>query len=83
MGEAEEEARCEHCLRAVPDELGFENHRGDVLCGPCYFVLWGPKGQRAMSAESDRRRPGTRRSLPGRTIWIPGPTGELDPRPNP
>lgn len=59
--------------------MGFTSPTGDLLCGPCYFALWGPK-ERRMSSETERHRPESRRPKRGRPIWIPGPTGELDPR---
>ncbi len=48
---------------------------GDVLCGGCYFVLWGPKGKSRSSATVEAKRPQKRRDERGRPIWIPGPTG--------
>lgn len=71
--------RCTQCLSEVGDGLGYEAPSGDALCGPCYFALWGPAGRKTYMAETERHRPFTRRPPRGKTIWIPGPTGETDP----
>ena len=73
--EATPDSRCSHCLRPVPADLGVENSAGDVLCGACYFVLWGPKAKSRSARRVEARRPQTRRDERGRPIWMPGPTG--------
>ena len=35
-----EVGQCTHCKRPVPPDLGVENSHGEVLCGPCYLVLF-------------------------------------------
>jgi hypothetical protein len=74
--------RCTQCLSEVHDRTGYRSPNGEELCGPCYFALWGPKGRHALAEEAEARRPASRRPPKGRTIWIPGPTGETDPRVN-
>ena len=69
------DGRCSHCLRPVPAELGVENSMGEILCGGCYFVLWGPKARSKSSAVTEKNRPESRRDEPGKPIWMPGPTG--------
>jgi len=88
---------CAQCLTVVDERLSYETPRGEILCGPCYFALWGPRDRvgrdgpagrdgpdnpvgRRLASESQRRRPRSRRPKRGRPIWIPGPSGELDPR---
>lgn len=72
--------RCTQCLDEVGDGLGYEAPGGHALCGPCYFALWGPAGRKTYSAVTESGRPLTRRpKKPGKTFWIPGPTGETDP----
>jgi hypothetical protein len=70
---------CAQCLTVVEEHLGYETPRGEILCGPCYFALWGPNGHRALPKPTEEHRPVSLRPRRGRTIWIPGPTGELDP----
>jgi hypothetical protein len=72
--------RCTQCLDEIHDRTGYESPTGEELCGPCYFALWGPKGRHALSQPSETRRPHSLRPAKGRTRWIPGPTGETDPR---
>jgi hypothetical protein len=69
------DGRCSHCLRPVPADLGVENSAGEVLCGACYFVLWGPKAKSSSGPLTEARRPQPRRDERGKPIWIPGPTG--------
>jgi len=71
---------CAQCLSELPDRLGYSTPTDEVLCGPCYFALWGPKGHRELTKRSEERRPESRRPRPGKPIWLPGPSGELDPR---
>jgi hypothetical protein len=66
------DGRCTHCLRAVPADLGYENSVGEVLCGPCYFVLWGPRARSRSNAETEAKRLASRRDEKGRPIWVPG-----------
>lgn len=78
----EEEPRdevCSHCLQAVAADLGVENSLGEVLCGSCYFALWGPRAKTRLRTLSEALRPQPRRPQSARPIWIPGPAGELDP----
>ncbi len=72
--EASEEDLCSHCLSVVPEDLGVENSLGDVLCGACYFVLWGPKAISRSSRVTKTTRPRSRRAHHGAPIWMPGPT---------
>jgi hypothetical protein len=79
--EADVRERCAQCLSVIEaDDLSYETPRDEILCGPCYFALWGPKGHRVLAGRSERRRPRSRRPERGPSIWIPGPTGEVDPR---
>lgn len=71
--------RCVQCLQVVDEERGYESPRGDLLCGSCYFALWGPRGASRFSRETEARRPRSTAPPKGRPIWLPGPTGELDP----
>ena len=71
--------RCSQCLGVIEEEhLGYETSRGESLCAPCYFALWGSR-EGTRRNESEARRPEARRPMRGRPIWIPGPSGELDP----
>jgi hypothetical protein len=70
--------RCAQCLTTLEDDLGYEMASGRALCGPCYFRLWGPRGADPLARSTERRRPDSRRGPSGSTVWIPGPTGELD-----
>ncbi len=72
--------RCTQCLAEVGDRVGFETPSGEALCGPCYFALWGPQGRYELGAATEAARPSSRRPRRRRTVWIPGPTGETDPR---
>lgn len=69
---------CAQCLAPVGERLGYETPSEEILCGPCYFALWGPRGRHTLSARSQELRPVTRRPRL-RGAWQPGPTGELDP----
>ena len=64
----------------VEARLGYRSLAGEVLCGPCYFGAWEPRGNAKLSTLSERLRPDPRRPPKGKTVWIPGPTAELDPR---
>ena len=65
------------CLTDVGEHSGWETTSGKVLCSPCYFALWGPKGSRAIARETEASRPVSRKIPRGMPIWIPGPAGEL------
>jgi hypothetical protein len=71
--------RCAQCLSVLPERLGYRSPQGHSLCGPCYFALWGPKGADQLTPMSEGHRPQSRRPRRGRPIWMPGPTGDLDP----
>lgn len=60
------------------EDLGFETPQGDVLCGPCYFTLWGPRGAKDVDPGNEGRRPESRRPETIGPFWTPGPLGELD-----
>jgi hypothetical protein len=66
------------CLTDVGEYSGWETTSGKVLCSPCYFALWGPKGSRAIDRGIENERPVSRRPPRGNPIWVPGPTGDLD-----
>ncbi|UJA21117.1 hypothetical protein HJD18_13445 [Thermoleophilia bacterium SCSIO 60948] len=69
---------CAQCLAPVGDRLGYETPSEEILCGPCYFALWGPRGRNALSERARERRPASRRPRLG-SVRQPGPTGEPDP----
>ncbi len=79
-------AQCSQCMSEISDGIGFDAtiNAGETLCGPCYFGLWGPIGKDELSPASEEKRPQSRRPKT-KTVWIPGPTGELAPprRPRP
>jgi len=60
------------------DDLGFESPQGEILCGPCYFTLWGPRAAQRLDPMSEDRRPGSRRPDTIGPFWTPGPLGDLD-----
>ncbi len=74
--------QCAQCMAEVEERLGFEAGRGggEILCGPCYFGLWGPAGKDDLSRAGEEKRPTSRRPK-RKSVWIPGPTGELAPPP--
>jgi hypothetical protein len=41
--------RCSQCRHEVTDHRGYESPDGAVLCGSCYFALWGPSGAAEIS----------------------------------
>jgi len=69
---------CAQCLASVAEDAGFETPKGHVLCGSCYFALWRPKGAHELKPEVEEKRPKSRRERI-KSIWSPGPLGELDP----
>jgi len=71
---------CAQCLAVVDDRLSYETPREEILCGPCYFALWGPHGLKVLPDDAEKRRPRARRPKRERSVWIPRPTGELDRR---
>ena len=34
--------RCGNCQATVPEDSGYENGRGDLLCTECFVDQWGP-----------------------------------------
>ena len=36
------EERCGNCHAHVPEDEGYENGRGDLLCTECFVDHWGP-----------------------------------------
>lgn len=36
------EERCGNCNALVPEDDGYENGRGDLLCTECFVDQWGP-----------------------------------------
>jgi hypothetical protein len=36
------EERCGQCNALVPEDDGYENGRGDLLCTECFVDQWGP-----------------------------------------
>ncbi len=36
------EERCGNCSSLVPEDEGYENGRGDLLCTQCFVDQWGP-----------------------------------------
>ena len=36
------EERCGKCSASVPEDSGYENGRGDLLCNECFVDQWGP-----------------------------------------
>lgn len=36
------EERCGQCNAIVPEDDGYENGRGDLLCTECFVDQWGP-----------------------------------------
>ena len=41
-GQAAIEERCGNCQATVPEDSGYENGRGDLLCTECFVDQWGP-----------------------------------------
>ena len=68
---------CAQCLSEVFTS-GHETPTGEILCGPCYFALWGPRANGAGSPTSGAPGRG------GRTVRArsdPGPARFLEPVP--
>jgi hypothetical protein len=39
------EDRCGNCNASVPEDSGYENGRGDLLCTQCFVDQWGPSSE--------------------------------------
>ena len=39
------EERCGSCQAVVPEDSGYENGRGEVLCTECFVDQWGPSSE--------------------------------------
>jgi hypothetical protein len=39
------EERCGSCNAVVPEDSGYENGRGEVLCTECFVDQWGPSSE--------------------------------------
>ena len=39
------EERCGSCNALVPEDEGYENGRGDLLCTECFVDQWGPSSE--------------------------------------
>jgi hypothetical protein len=39
------EDRCNSCNALVPEDSGYENGRGEVLCTECFVDQWGPSSE--------------------------------------
>jgi hypothetical protein len=50
---------CAQCLTSLPPGASHEAPRGDLLCAPCYFALWGPTG--LLTRKNGRPQPAMRR----------------------
>jgi hypothetical protein len=71
----------QHCAQCLTEVFtsGYETPTGETLCASCYFALWGPRSNGNRLASTEARRPRSLRPKRGRSVWIPGPTAELDP----
>jgi hypothetical protein len=41
-GQGAIEERCGQCQSPVPEDSGYENGRGELLCTECFVDQWGP-----------------------------------------
>lgn len=39
------EERCKQCSVEVPEDDGYENREGELMCTSCFAEFWGPLGE--------------------------------------
>lgn len=64
------EERCGNCSSLVPEDEGYENGRGDLLCTECFVDQWGPSTEElAMSFTAQHAGVGAVASMNSSSIW--------------
>jgi hypothetical protein len=64
------EERCGNCSSLVPEDEGYENGRGDLLCTECFVDQWGPSTEElTMSFGAHQAGVATDGSLGSLSIW--------------
>jgi hypothetical protein len=53
---------CAQCSKQLEEHLSFETPRGETVCAPCYFAVWGFSGAAEISLEADRLMEGRRQA---------------------
>ena len=61
---------CAQCSKQVEEHLSFETPRGETVCAPCYFAVWGPSGAAEISLEAERLTDGRRQAHSHSIRWI-------------
>ncbi len=70
------EERCGNCNALVPEDDGYENGRGDLLCTECFVDQWGPSTQElAMSFGAEHAGVGA--GAGGSSVWSGSDLGGL------
>jgi hypothetical protein len=67
------EERCGKCSALVPEDSGYENGRGDLLCTECFVDQWGPSTDELVN-DFERGAPVGAQAVAG-TSWT---NGEFD-----
>jgi hypothetical protein len=76
MGATEE--RCGNCSALVPEDSGYENGRGDLLCTDCFVDQWGPSSEELVRAFEQGATVGASRPVGAAPFWTSGEFSGLD-----
>lgn len=69
-GQAAIEERCGNCQATVPEDSGYENGRGDLLCTECFVDQWGPSVEElAIGFSGEHTTVGDSRSVGAGPSW--------------
>ena len=73
------EERCGNCNALVPEDSGYENGRGDLLCTECFVDQWGPSSEELVrDYETGAVAVGATRPVGAAPFWTSGEFSGLD-----
>ena len=72
------EERCGNCSGIVPEDSGYENGRGDLLCTACFVDQWGPSSEELVRDYEQGVAVGATRPVGAAPFWTSGEFGGLD-----
>jgi hypothetical protein len=49
--------RCPNCSADLGDRRGLETPTGEILCGSCYFAIWGMSGAAEIAQAAEALAP--------------------------
>ncbi len=76
-----ESTRCAQCQGDMQRSRAHSTPGGELLCGPCFLYLYGPRRQRSRPMVGVRTAT-PRRPTPIRPVWLtPSPTADASPGP--